>query len=94
MRKIISVCVLDGYRLELVFDDQERGVVDLSADVGKGVFSLWQEYHVFRNVEVGSSGELRWGDAVDLCADALYLQATGKKPEDLFPELRRENVNA
>ena len=31
-----------------------------------------------------------WGDQIDLCPDSLYLRATGKKPEDVFPALRHE----
>ena len=94
MRKISEVKVLEGYRLELVFDGGARGVVDLSDLVGKGVFALWYDHHAFEQVRIGSFGELVWGDQVDLCPDALYLRATGKKPEDIFPALRREPTHA
>ncbi len=40
MKKISEVKVLQGYRLELVFDDGARGEVDLSDLVGKGVFAI------------------------------------------------------
>jgi hypothetical protein len=88
MRKITVVKVLAGYRLELIFDDGISGVVDLSALVGKGVFAQWRDRSAFGQVRIGSSGELTWGDAIDLCPDALYLKVTGKKPEDIFPGLR------
>ena len=39
-------------------------------------------------MRIGSSGELAWGDEIDICPDALYLRITGKKPEDLFPKLQ------
>jgi hypothetical protein len=90
MRKIVKVKALQGYRLELEFDDGVRGVVDLSDLAGKGVFSVWQDRRAFEEVRIGPSGELAWGDQVDLCPDALYLKVTGKKPEDLFPVLRQE----
>jgi hypothetical protein len=94
MRKIVKVKALQGYRLELEFDDGVRGVVDLSDLTGKGVFTLWRDRSAFEQVRIGSSGELAWGDQIDLCPDALYLKVTGKKPEDLFPVLRQEPSHA
>ena len=90
MAKITKVKVLKGYRLELAFDDGACGVVDLSGLVGAGVFASWRDRHVFEQVRIGSFGELVWGDQMDLCPDSLYLRVTGKKPEDVFPALRRE----
>lgn len=94
MKKITKVRVLQKYRLELIFDDGISGTVDLSDLAGKGVFSSWRERGVFESVRIGSAGELLWGDKADLCPDALYLKMTGKKPEDLFPALRREPAHA
>ena len=94
MRKIQKVKALQGYRLELEFDDGLAGVVDLADLVGQGVFAAWDDARVFEQVRIGSAGELVWGDQVDLCPDALYLKVTGKKPEDLFPSLRRESSHA
>ena len=94
MHRIAQVRVLQGYRLELAFDDGVSGVVDLSHLVGKGVFTVWRDQHVFEGVRIGSSGELVWGDQVDLCPDSLYLKLTGKKPEDIFPALRHEPAHA
>jgi hypothetical protein len=94
MKKIFKVKVLSGYRLELEFDDGVSGTVDLSDEVGKGVFALWRDPLVFNQVSIGSAGELVWGDRIDLCPDALYLKVTGKKPEDIFPALRELPTHA
>ena len=94
IRKISKVKALDGYRLEMEFDDGVSGTVDLSYLVGKGVFSMWRDWAAFEQVRIGSSGELLWGDQIDLCPDALYLKATGKKPEEVFPVLRHEPAHA
>jgi hypothetical protein len=94
MRKTSKVKVLQGYRLELVFDDGVCGVVDLFDLVGKGVFALWRGRRVFEQVRIGSFGELAWGDQIDLCPDSLYLRATGKKSEEVFPALCREPARA
>jgi len=94
MRRISKVKVLPGYCLELEFDDGVSGTVDLTEAVGKGVFALWRDPLAFDQVRIGSSGELVWGDRIDLCPDALYLKVTGKKPEDLFPALRDQPSHA
>ena len=94
MRRISKVKVLPGYRLELEFDDGVSGTVDLADTVGKGVFALWRDPLAFDRVRIGSSGELVWDDRIDLCPDALYLQVTGKQPEDIFPALRAQPTHA
>ncbi|NLG83941.1 MAG: DUF2442 domain-containing protein, partial [Firmicutes bacterium] len=63
-----------NYCLELEFDDGVSGSVDLSHLAGKGVFALWDDYRVFEGVRISSSGELVWGDKIDLCPDSLYLK--------------------
>jgi hypothetical protein len=90
MRKVTRIKVLKDYRLELAFDNGKSGVVDLSHLAGKGVFSAWTDYTVFQEVRIGDSGELIWNEQIDLCPDALYLQATHQRPEDVFPTLKHE----
>ncbi len=94
MRKVTRVVVLDGYKLDLTFDDGAKGTVDLSRLAGKGVFELWLDRAAFEAVKIGPSGELAWGDQIDLCPDALYLEATGKSVEDVFPGSQREAASA
>jgi hypothetical protein len=92
--KIIYAEALSGYRLRLRFADGVEGEIDLSHLVGKGVFQLWRDPEAFRRVTIGSAGEVRWSDEVDLCADALYLEITGKSPEELFPGLSKAPIDA
>ncbi len=94
MKKIIKVKPLEGYQLDITFDDGLSGTVDVSRLVGKGVFVLWEDYDEFRKVQIGSTGELVWSDQVDLCSDALYMNLTGKHPEEVFPSLKPEAVCA
>ena len=90
MHKVTQATVLTDYRLELTFDDGQSGCVDLSHLAGKGVFAAWMDIAVFRRVRIGESGELIWNDQVDLCPDALYLQATHQQPAAVFPALKHE----
>jgi hypothetical protein len=94
MHKIINVKVLNDYKVELEYDNGRQGIADLSHLAGKGVFSLWNNYDAFRNVKIGSSGELVWNDQVDLCPDSLYLKITNQEPEDLFPGLKQKTAYA
>ena len=94
MPKVISVAALKNYRIRLQFEDRVEGEADLSHLAGKGVFAAWKDDRVWNSVGVGLSGEVRWGNQIDLCPDALYLKVTGKKPEDLFDELRNSPARA
>jgi hypothetical protein len=88
MVKLLQVTPQAGYRLHLAYDDGTTGDVDLSHLIGKGVFKALIDTDVFESVVVGEHGEVRWNDDLELCADSLYLQMTGKSVEDLFPNLR------
>ncbi len=94
MLKIIKVEPLPGYRLHLQYADGVAGDVDLSHLVGKGVFRAWNDPEAFRRVSLGSGGKLRWSDEVDLCADALYLEITGKTADEVFPRLGKAPSHA
>jgi hypothetical protein len=85
---------LPNYRLELLFDNGERGVVDLSSFVGRGVFAVWKEPKVFEQVSITEQGAVEWLGEIDLCPDALYLQMTGKRAEDVFPTLQNRLSHA
>jgi hypothetical protein len=88
MPTVLEVKPLEGYRIWLRFSDGVEGIANLSEFAGKGVFQLWDVDDEFRNVRIGESGGIEWGELIDMCPDALYLRITGKTPEELFPRLR------
>ena len=94
MFKPIEIKALPGYRLFVRYSDGIAGEVDLSALVGQGVFSAWNDPRAFEQVSIGTSGELRWSDKIDLCPDAIYLQIAGKRPDEVFPSLSGVAANA
>ena len=94
MHRIIRAKALNDYRLELAFSDGTQGVVDVSDLTGSGVFSLWDDFDQFLKVKIGKTGELIWSAQVDLCPDALYLRLTSKKPEEIYPSLKRDPADA
>lgn len=94
MFKPVKVTAVPGYKIRIRYADGVEGEVDLSHLVGRGVFSLWNEPGTFENVSIGSSGEIKWNDEVELCPDSLYLEICGKSPEEVFPNLMAERVHA
>ena len=81
MPNLVNVSPLPNFCVHLAFEDGTAGEVDLSRLAGRGVFSAWQNVSFFNQVAIGEFGELTWGEGIDLCPDALYLQLTGKTPE-------------
>lgn len=85
MTRPIEIKPRNGFTLWLRFSDGTEGVVDLSRLAGKGVFRCWDDADAFEAVRVAEHGSVVWGDDVELCPDALYLQVTGKAVDDLMP---------
>lgn len=60
----------------------------------RGVFKAWNDIAFFNAVRFGSHGAIEWGADIDICPDAMYLQLTGKLPEELFPSLAAVHSDA
>jgi Protein of unknown function (DUF2442) len=94
MIKPINVRALPGHRIHLEFSDGTRGEIDLSNLLDKVVFTAFKDENFFEKVHIGDHREIRWNDEIELCSDSLYLELTGKSPEDLFPALRHGQPHA
>lgn len=94
LMKITSAKPLSGYRVELEFENGNRGIVDLSDYAGIGVFEAWLKSGFFEQIFISEEGALTWPGDLDLCPDAVYMRLTGKRPEEIFPSLRRQPVYA
>lgn len=76
MRRPIKVEPLEGFRLHLVYPDGVTGIVDLSADVGHGVFAPLADEATFRTVHIGPFGQIAWSEDLEICPDAAYHEVT------------------
>ena len=94
MIRPVKIKALENYRVWIKYSDGQSGEIDLSNYVGKGIFKLWKDEIFFQTVHIGNSGEIAWGTKIDLCPDALYMKLTQKTPEQLFPNLKEEKVDA
>jgi hypothetical protein len=69
---------LEGYRIHVTFADGVEGVIDLSADVGRGVFAPLLDQAFFRTVHIGRYGQIAWSEDLEICSDAAYQEIIGK----------------
>src|SRR5438093_4832587 len=80
MVRPVTVEPLSGYRLRVRYADGVEGIIDLSDQVGRGVFAPLRDEALFRNVQIGDRGQIAWSDDLDICPDSAYLEITGKIP--------------
>lgn len=72
MRRVSKIQVLQGYHLDLTFDDGARGVADLSDLVGKGCLPVGKTLMCssrFGSVQPANCyGAIKWISVRTLCA--------------------------
>lgn len=73
----VSVEPLSGYRIHIRFADGTEGIIDLSPDVGQGVFAPLTDETFFRTVHLGSYGQIAWSEEIEICPDAAYAEVAG-----------------
>ena len=88
MVRPIAVEPRGDYRLGLRYSDGAAGEIDLSPLAGQGVFAAWEDPACFAAVRLAEHGAIVWGDDLELCPAALYLQRTGKPLSAIMPDAR------
>lgn len=78
MHRPIQVEALPNFRIHVVYPDGAEGDIDLSADVGRGVFAPLADEAFFRTVHLGQFGQIAWSEDIEICPDAAYLEITGR----------------
>ncbi len=80
MYDLIEAKYIDGYVLELVFENGKKGMFDFSSYVKKGgVFGRFSDLAYFKNFFVNKElGVLCWPDGLDIAPETLYHKATGE----------------
>ena len=78
MTRPTGIQALGGYRIHLTFADGVEGVIDLSADVGRGVFAPLADEAFFRTVHIGRYGQIAWSEDIEICSDAAYDEIVAK----------------
>jgi hypothetical protein len=78
---VTSAIPLDGFRVEVCFDDGREGVADLTEAIVGPMFESLKDPDVFRTLRVDA--ELRtivWPNGADLAPEYLYYRAFQDDP--------------
>lgn len=77
---VLKVKYIEGYKLELVFENGKKGIVDLQNYVNEGgVFSRFSDIEYFKQAYVDKElGVLCWPDGLDIAPETLYSKVTGE----------------
>ena len=78
MRRPITVEAMPKFRLRIGYPDGVEGVINLSQEVGRGVFAPLADEAFFRTVHIGQFGQIAWSEEIEICSDAAYREITGK----------------
>jgi hypothetical protein len=79
LHDVISASYQGDYRIEITFDDGQRGVVDFASYLERGgVFTRFRDLTFFRAFRVDEElGTLTWNGEIDVAPETLYTAATG-----------------
>lgn len=89
-----DVTALEDYRIWIRYSDGSTGEVDLAHLAGRGVFAAWNDPQSFKDVRLGQAGAVAWGEDIELCPDALYMELTGKPLEELIRAVKLQAERA
>ena len=95
MYDILSARKMEGYKIELVFENGKSGIVDLAEYAGKGgVFSRFKDMSYFSSFSIHPELKvLTWPGDVDIAPETLYYKATGEPlPAWMSPALSTQVV--
>lgn len=91
--KPVDVEARPNYRIWVKYADGPSGEVDLSDLVGKGAYAALEDASFFKRVHIDPESEaITWGNNVEICPDAAYLEVTGLPFQEVFPDLTESPV--
>ncbi len=91
---VIEARYIEGYKLELTFENGKKGVVDFKDYVKLGgVFSRFSDLEYFKQFYINKElGVLCWPNEVDIAPETLYSEATGEPlPSWMIPKIDEKN---
>src|SRR5437773_9770727 len=87
MVRPVTVEPLSGYRLRVRYADGVEGIIDLSDQVGRGVFAPLRDEAFFRKVQIGDRGQIAWSGDLEICPQLSisgnYRQNSGRREKCL-----------
>ncbi len=68
---VVKVIPGENYVLDIVFDNGERGTLDMKPFLDTGIFRRLKDYDAFRKVQV-SFDTIEWESGIDLDPEFIY----------------------
>ena len=65
---------LSDYRIQLIFENNETRIFDVSPYLDKGIFNQLKDVTIFNSVKP-FLGAIQWNNGLDLGPDTLYLDS-------------------
>jgi len=79
---VIEAKYIEGYTVEVSFNDGRKGIVDLSVALKGPVFEPLKEVSAFSQLRVDQELEtIVWPNGADLAPEYIYFQAFRNTPE-------------
>ena len=76
--KIISIKVIEKFKLHVLFSDGTEGIYDAGHLAGKGVFKSWDIDNNFHKVFINpDSGAITWPGEIDIDTIKVYTTIKG-----------------
>jgi len=72
--RVTKVTPQPGYKLKIVFSNNEQGIYDCSKLLDFGVFQELKDVAYFNKVMV-CDGTVAWPNEQDICPDTIYIDA-------------------
>lgn len=83
--KAVEVFALPDYNLQVRFEDEVTGIIDLKPFVQKGIFTALQNEKLFAEVKFNQSA-IFWNEELEIDLLNVYLELSGKHFDELFPK--------
>jgi len=80
--KATDVKAIGAYKIEVVFEDDVRGIIDLGYLIQKGIFRELSDPSLF--AKVYTTGEaIAWSDELEIDALNIYAKIVNKYPAEV-----------
>jgi hypothetical protein len=81
--KVKNVAALDGYKLQVTFDDGVSGIIDLAKFIQTGIFSSLKDEKLFTKVYTNGYS-IAWSNELEIDALTVYAEILNKNPEEVL----------
>jgi hypothetical protein len=92
---IVSATYKGEYKIEVLFDDGKKGVIDFLKYIKKGgVFDRFKDINCFKNFTINRElGVLTWEGEIDVAPETLYAEATRTSLPDWMEKKGKSSAN-